>query len=486
MAPGVQTSRAMPKASPLWLIACVTAPAVAHADRVITLDDALAMARTHNRDLRASRARVDQTATAIEQQRAQLLPNITAQGKYTHNYKEVSLDLGEFTAPTTGLADTIRTTTTTPAEAAAIGAFEQQTAAQLAAQPPIVIQKEEQLDFGITGTLPLVAPATWYGLSAAKATQRANVASYDASEASVLVSVAQAYYGAAGADELVAARDHAVALAKDTLANARARVAADVANQVDVTRAETALVRAEQDQAEADTSRAAAYRSLQTLLGTHEHLQVQTIPVMPPPTAPVASLVANAAATRPELAADRDTIAAADANARAGGWRWAPTLSAFANYRAFNYTGFSGDKYSWAAGLELDWTLYDGGARDAARHLADAQRTEAQARLELAADTIADEVANAADTLATKQRAVTAAVRQVELATETLRLLRAQYDAGTVKQLDVLQAQDSLVTAEVALAQAHFDLGLADVQLKRAAGTSLLSPASTPAQRTTR
>jgi outer membrane protein TolC len=34
----------------------------------------------------------------------------------------------------------------------------------------------------------------------------------------------------------------------------------------------------------------------------------------------------------------------------------------------------------------------------------------------------------------------------------------------------VLQAQDVLVGAEVALAQAHFDVALADLQLRRAAG----------------
>jgi outer membrane protein TolC len=37
-------------------------------------------------------------------------------------------------------------------------------------------------------------------------------------------------------------------------------------------------------------------------------------------------------------------------------------------------------------------------------------------------------------------------------------------------QLDLLQAQDSLVSAEVAVAQARFDLGLSDLQLKRTAG----------------
>jgi outer membrane protein len=114
--------------------------------------------------------------------------------------------------------------------------------------------------------------------------------------------------------------------------------------------------------------------------------------------------------------------------------------------------------------------VFDGGVRDAQRHLAEAQRREAEARLELLGDSVSDEVANAHGSLETKRKGVSSAQRAVELARETLRLVRAQYEAGTAKQLDVLQAQDVLVAAEVALAQAHFDVALADLQLRRAAG----------------
>src|SRR5262249_23228382 len=135
-----------------------------------------------------------------------------------------------------------------------------------------------------------------------------------------------------------------------------------------------------------------------------------------------------------------------------------------------NYAGFSGDKYAWGVGLQLDWLVFDGGGRDAQRHVAEAQRREAEARLEPLADTVSDEGANARGSRRTKWKGVGAAQRSVELARETLRLVRAQYDAGTAKQLDVLQAQDVLVGAEVSLAQAHFDVALADLQLRRAAG----------------
>jgi outer membrane protein TolC len=440
------------------------------ADRTLTLDDAIALARAHNRDLRAARERVVVANAGVEQARAALFPTLAAQGRYTHNYKEVDFEAAALAAPTFAIADAIRATTTSPGESAAIAAAENQSKAALAAQPTVVIQKQEELDGVINATVPVLSPPLYYALSAARESRNASDAGYQVTEAGVLVSVAQAYFAAAGTDELVVARQDAVKVATETFDVAKARVAAELANQVESMRAETALVRAQQDLTEAQNTRAAAYRALATLLGTREPIQVKAIPWVAGEPGAFEALVGEARARRPEIAAERATIAAAEANARASVWRWSPSLSAFANLRGQNYTGFSGDKYAWAIGLQLDWLMFDGGARDAQRHIAESQRREAEARLELLADTVSDEVANARGSVETKSKGVSAAQRSVELARETLRLVRAQYEAGTARQLDVLQAQDVLVGAEVALAQAHFDVALADLQLRRAAG----------------
>jgi outer membrane protein TolC len=442
------------------------------ADRTITLDDALAQARSHNRDLRSARERIVEAEAGVAQARAALLPTVSAQGRYTRNYKEVDFDAIAFSQPTFDVANAIRmaTATTNPAEAQAIADVVERDQAALRNQPTVVIQKLNQLDGVVNGSVPLVSPPAYYGLSAARANRDASAAGYQVTEASVLVAVAQAYFAAAGTDELVVARHDAVTVATETFDVARARVAADIANQVESTRAETALVRAQQDLAEAENSRGAAYRALATLIGAHEPITVQAVPTLPAEPGAFEALVGEARQHRPEIAAERATIAAAQATARADAWRWSPVLSAFGFLRGQNYTGFSGDKYAWGVGLQLDWLLYDGGVRDAQRHVADAQRRQAEARLDQLADTVSDEVANARGTLETKRKGVEAAQRAVALARETLRLVRAQYEAGTARQLDVLQAQDTLVGAEVALAQAHFDVALADLQLRRAAG----------------
>jgi outer membrane protein TolC len=444
---------------------------LAHADRSLTLDEAIGLARAHNHDLRGARERISMANAGVAEARAALLPSLATQGRYTHNYKEVDFNLSDLAGPTFGVADAIRGTTTNPAEAAAIQDAERQANAVFANTPPVVIQKKEELDGLINASVPLFAPSSYYGLSAARRGLDATEAQYQVTEATVLVSVAQAYFAAAGTDELVVARQGGVTVATETFDVAKARVAAELANQVESTRAETALVRARQDLAEAENAQSAAYRALGLLLGTRETLKVQTVNTLPAEPGAVDALVGEAHSRRPELTAEHATIAEAEANAQANAWKWSPTVSAFGRATLANYAGFSGDKYSWAIGVQLDWLMYDGGARDAQRQIAESQKRVAEDRLLALGDTVSDEVANAHGTLATKRKGVGAAQRAVELARETLRLIRAQYEAGTAKQLDVLQAQDVLVSGEVALAQAHFDVAFADLQLKRAAGS---------------
>jgi outer membrane protein TolC len=122
-------------------------------------------------------------------------------------------------------------------------------------------------------------------------------------------------------------------------------------------------------------------------------------------------------------------------------------------------------------GAQLDWLLFDGGTRDAQRHRADAQAREAQARAEVWRDSVRDDLFDAKNRLATKQHALKAAERSLTLARETLDLVRIQYEAGSITQVDLLQAQDALVLSQEVLAQAHFDVASADLMLRRAAGT---------------
>jgi outer membrane protein TolC len=452
-----------------WMVFALAVPA--RAERVLTLSDTLSLARAQSRDLGAARARLAQARTGIDQALVALLPNVFAQGKYTHNYKEVTLDTATFSQGLFGLAEVIKATSGNAIQNGAINQFELAAAEQAQAAGAIIIQKGEQLDFVLSATVPLVVPGAYPGLDAAKKSYRAAEASFAATEAALLLGAAQAFYAAAGTEELVAARSHAVEVAKKTRDDAQSRFDAGVVNRVEVMRAQLALVRAEQAAREASDSRDQAYRALGTLLVLHEPFKVQPGAVPAPRNDRVEDVAREALKLRPEIIALERSLESSRAQVSSAAWRWAPALSAFGNVRAFNYAGFSGDKYAWAVGLQLDWQLYDGGARDAARRLASAQARENDLRLLQQRDAVSDEVRNAEQQLATKRRALETAESASRLSQETLALVRAQHDAGTATQLDLLQAQDALVGAEVGLAQARFDLQLSDLNLQRIAGT---------------
>lgn len=397
----------------------------------LTLEEALAKAKQRNWTLAAEKGRLAQAQTQISSAWALLLPNIAAQGKYTRNYAEVKFDT---------------------------------------AGGSILIQPINQLDGVISFQAPLIVPAAYPGLKAVEANVAASGASYETSVDNVLFSVAQTFYAAAVSDQVLVARQSNIDVAKATLANAQTRLAAGTVTKVDVDRAELALVRVQQLLLEARHGRDQTYRTLRTLIGAQEAFVVSA--PEPPATIPAEKEdLQTALQLRPEYKQLQLSYKAADLNRVTDGLKWSPSISAFGNARRFNYQNFHFDNYSWAVGLQLDWVIYDGGARDAQRHMAAAQMTELNARSQVLTDNISDDLANGRSLFTTKQSALQAATRALALAKETLELVRTQYEAGTVTQVDLLQAQDGLIGSEEALAQARFDLAVADLTLRRTAGT---------------
>lgn len=416
------------------LLVCLALPTLAHAERPLSLDEGLALARTANRDLAAARERITQAEADVAAARSYLLPALSAQGTFIRNDSEVKFNLG-------GMAMTI--------------------------------QSETQKSGSATLTVPLLVPSAYPALAAAKHGRAATEATVEATTADVLLATAQAYYAAAGADELLAARREATAVTAQTLRDARTRFAAGAASAVDVSRAELSAIQAEQAVRAAEDVRAAAYRALATLIQLREPFVVAPGSRDVAAPAPEEELVARALETRPEIAAARELVAARGAQAAAQNWAWAPSLAAFGTASASDPPGLTGMEKSWLAGLQLQWSIFDGGGRLAGRRRATSQEREAELQLAKLRDSIADDVANRRRAVETKRSAVETAIRGEALAEQTLEVVRTQYAAGAAVQIELLQAQDALVAARVGLAQARFDLAVADLALRRAAGEPL-------------
>jgi len=421
-------------------------------ERELTLEQALEMGKKRNKNIVAEHARLEQAQTNLDSAWALLLPTIAAQGKYTRNY-HAFLFPGAVVTDQAGQPILVPGVTPPTAERT----------------PGLLIQPVNQLDGIISFSAPLIVPAAYPGLKAVKASIAASTANYELSETNVLYAVAQTFYAAAVADEVLVARLSNIQVARATLDNAKPRLAAGTVTKVDVDRAELALLRAEQQEREARQGRDQTYRALATLIQIDTPFHVKAPEALPPP--PAQEPLQNVLKLRPEFQSIALTAQAADLQATTDALKWSPQLSAFGNARKFNYDNFNRDRYSWAIGLQLDWVLYDGGNRDAQRHLANWQQTEAEARASALSDSIRDDLVNGRSLVDVKRQGVFAAVRAVELAKETIDLIRTQYEAGTVTQVDLLQAQDALVSSQEALAQLRFDLAVADLTLRKTAGT---------------
>lgn len=398
--------------------------------REMTLEQAMAQARKANRNLVALRAHLAQAQTNLDLAWSALFPTVAAQGKYTRNNIAFGFPIS--------------------------------------ATETLTVQPKNELDGVISFTMPLIAPSATVALQAVKSSVLASEADFETSQNTVLFSVAQAFYAAASTDEVMLARLSAIEVARATLQYAQTRYKNGSVTKVDVDRAELALIGAEQAARESRFAREQAYRALATLIQSERDFKVRVVPATATEESGGLELALR---LRPEFRALELATRSADAQGRAQAWRWAPSLSAFGNLRAFNYDNFAAERHAWAVGLQLDWVLYDGGVRDAQRHLANAQSQEAAAQSAVLRDAIADDLSNGHGLLDTKRYAQQAAERSVALALETLQLVRTQYEAGNSAQIDLLQAQDGLVAAEETLAQAHFEVALADLTLRRAAGT---------------
>ena len=264
---------------------------------------------------------------------------------------------------------------------------------------------------------------------------------------------------------------HAVEVAQKALDNAKARLEAGVVNRVEVTRAELQLVRAR-----AGAARVAGHAGADLSRARHDHEHARAGRACCRPTRrradepPVETLTAQALQLRPEFTALRedDRLQPADRvvervalGADAVGVRQPARLQLRRLLRRQVLVG-------GRPAARLDALRRRHPRRQ--RQLAQAQRRENEAKLDLLTRPGARRRVNANRALTTKRRALDAATRSVRLSKETLDLVQAQHDAGTATQLDLLQAQDTLVAAEVALAQARFDLALGGLSARAAVG----------------
>jgi len=125
---------------------------------------------------------------------------------------------------------------------------------------------------------------------------------------------------------------------------------------------------------------------------------------------------------------------------------------------------------TYSYGLQLNWTIFDGGNKIALYKQAQAQRDAAQARVRDTELTIWQQVEQAYVTVQQSEEAIGAAEKGVESADENFRLSQGRFDAGVANIIELTDAQLALTTAQSTVAQALALYRISIAQLDRFLG----------------
>lgn len=235
--------------------------------------------------------------------------------------------------------------------------------------------------------------------------------------------------------------------------------------------------RAELGRVQAENATAVATANLLRLVGlpAGTTLELDKAPDAAVGALATAELVKQATAARPEVEALRARIRAMEANAKVAGSASRPQAGLTAGYdfanpnsRILPLTGTWND--TWSVGVAVNWRILDGGKSDAAAAQARAQADALRAQLADLESRIAfDVTARRLDVdSAIAGRAV--AERGIEAARDALRVARDRFREGVLTSSELLDAETRLLRAELEATQTEAQIQVATAQLNRAVG----------------
>ena len=333
-------------------------------------------------------------------------------------------------------------------------------------------------DARLTLTQTLIDFSSIKRVRASEAQVQSTLAAGDATTEGAAQTAALAYLRAARAQASVAARQADSAIAAEVLSLAQAQLQAGVSGTLDVTRAKTqvavaagALIvaRNQYDQARIALARALNVDPVKTDISLSDTLSSR-LGDASVPTDPDA-VVAQALSVRPELKAEQARGDAARAAKSAVNSELLPRVGFEGD---FGINGIALDRMygtrQFAVGVSIP--LLDGFRREGRAAEQDAVFQESQVRQHDLRQQIAADVAGALLDLHSAEAQEGIASQQLALAADELSQAEKRFKAGVAGNIEVIDAQASMVKARDAVIDARYGAAAARVALARAAGAA--------------
>ena len=321
----------------------------------------------------------------------------------------------------------------------------------------------------VTGSLLLFDfGKNWAATDAAKANSEFARESVELQRDLIALAVKQSYYNLLLSSRLVVVNAQALDRADLNLRSAKGFFEVGTRPRFDVTRAEVDVANARVSLIRAQNSVSLSRIALNTGMGIAVNAPTRVVDILAYEPFPLDrdSLVAEALRRRAEYRQAKYQVDAAEATARQTFRNFFPDIVASGTYGGTR-SEFA-EIYSY--GVQLNWSIFDGGNKMARYKEAKALLDSAKANVRDTELTIWQQVEQAYVNLISAEEQIGAAQKAVESAQENFRLSQGRFDAGVGTIIELTDAQLALTQAQSTQAQALTDYRLAIAQLERNLG----------------
>ena len=434
----------------------------------LTLDDCIELALKNRASIIRARGAESQAAAGQRSALGAFLPSISGSYSYSKG-KETSID------PPNVIATAYDSTIVTHV-------VEGDTAKDFSKYPTAYQDITEQTTgpskrWSISGSMDVFNLSNWFDYASARANKAAASLDVLASEQDLIYSVKASYYAYLASVQNVTVQEGAVKRADEQLKLIQSRFDLGSASLSDVLKqkvlygndrlgllkAQNAVTNAEANLAYTigiDPRQETRFSSEYTVRGYDGTLE---------------DAINFSLGHNPSLLAGEKSLSSAVNGVRSAASLYLPTLGISASYSKFNGTQafpyvqeFSSNSRTF--GFSIQYNIFDGFIREQRVTNAKILRNNARANLADTRNLTVSNVKTAYLDIEQLKEQKTVSEENVAAAEEDLKITQEKYNLGAATILDLLDAQVSLKSAQVALIQAGFDLNLAIAQLENAMG----------------
>ena len=411
---------------------------------VISLEDALKIALSENNTIKIADMTIEKTGYAKKGSYAALYPNINISGSYQRTLKKQVMVM-EMPNPITGETQTTE----------------------------IKMGRDNNISTSATASMPLVNASLWESLKLSGMDVEMAVEQARSSKISMVKQVKQAFYAVLLAQEAYNVMNQVYENAQKNFEKADQRYNVGKASEVERLRAQVTMLNAEPNVSSAENAVLLATWQLKAIMGIDLGTEVEVVGNLNDYTeqmlAPYASeedLSGNSSLLQLDI---QDRML--ESTIRMQKRQYIPTLAASINY---NYSAMGDDELRWfpssTAALSLSIPVFDGLQKHYAikqtkvtRNMLALQREDTERNLRIA-------IRNFNDQMALCVKNYEAANATVGIAQKSYDISEKMFEVGKATQVELNDAQLSLMQAQLTQAQAVYDFMVTKASLDELVG----------------